>query len=55
VFILRSNVAPNYSPDEYTGGDWLSAEELLGRLTNGASSELSLPLVVRELLLTDKH
>jgi len=42
IFLYLSDEAPDYNPDDFTGFEWLSVEELQQKLRNGVSAKDSL-------------
>lgn len=42
LYVCHSNTAPDYNPDDFSSAEWLSMEELVRKLDDGAPAKRSL-------------
>ncbi len=53
LFIYKSNVAPNYNPEDYTTAFWLTPREILEKINSGVAAKDSMRETI-ETLVKDK-
>lgn len=51
VFLIQSDIVPNYNTDDFIEYYWLSPKEIVSRLENGEKSKGDLPRIVKHLFL----
>lgn len=54
VYILKTDKTPNYNPEDFTGYEWLTPQELLKRLKNGEPAKRSLLPTIEYLISHNK-
>lgn len=47
VYEIRSDEAPEYNPDDFSGYEWLSPTEIISRFQSGEIGKVDIPEVVR--------
>jgi isopentenyldiphosphate isomerase len=50
LYIYKSDISPQYNPEDFTGFEWLTAQQLLKRLKNGEPAKRSLAETVSYLI-----
>ena len=54
VYLLKSDEAPKYNPEDFTGFEWITPEELLKRLKKGEPAKRSLKPTIEYLIQHNK-
>ncbi len=49
VYLLKTNIVPNFNPEDFIEFFWLLPEELLHRLCSGDKSKDDLPIIIQNL------
>ena len=49
VYIIRSDVAPNYNKNDFLEYYWLSIEGILKKISSGDKAKSDLPIILREI------
>lgn len=49
VYLLKTDVVPNYNPEDFFEYYWLHPQELLERLRNGEKSKNDLPIMIKHM------
>ncbi len=52
-FLYKSDIFPSYSTDDYTGADWMTAQEIISKIENGEKAKPSLVPALKLLLLQE--
>ena len=50
LYIYRSNESPEYNPDDFTGAEWLSPEEIIQKINSGVPAKTSLRETIESIL-----
>lgn len=51
VYEIESDVVPNYNPDDFISYEWLTPEEVMGKLADGDISKDDLPKILKRFYL----